>query len=76
MPNSLLVGIDVSADENKVRLLNPDGSSITRFKVPNNLPGAKSLSDKISGAMATNGFDSLVIALKLLLSTVTLLFTS
>jgi len=64
MPNSLLVGIDVSADENKVRLLHPDGSSITRFKVPNNLPGAKSLSDKISGAMTKNGFDSLVIGLE------------
>lgn len=64
MPSPLFVGIDVSCKDNKVQLLHSDGAEITRFSVPNNHPGAKSLSEKITGVMGKNKFDSLVIGLE------------
>ncbi|NLB53506.1 MAG: IS110 family transposase, partial [Syntrophomonadaceae bacterium] len=35
MSNSLLVGIDVSLNDNKVRILHPDGTSLSKFVVAN-----------------------------------------
>ena len=64
MPSPLFVGIDVSCRNNKVQLLHSDGSEIVRFSVPNNYPGAKSISEKITGVMGKNKFDSLVIGLE------------
>jgi hypothetical protein len=43
MSNSLLVGIDVSLNDNKVRILHPDGTSLSKFVVSNSVPGAKVL---------------------------------
>jgi transposase len=64
MPNPLLVGIDVSSSDNKVRLLDSSGNSLLKFSVSNNQPGAKTLASKIASAMAFNRFDSLVIGLE------------
>jgi transposase len=64
MPGSLLVGIDVSSGDNRVRLLDSSGNSISKFSVPNNQPGAKTLVSKIVSAMTSNRFDSLVIGLE------------
>jgi len=62
--NSLLVGIDVSLNDNKVRILHPDGTSLSKFTVPNSVPGAKTLSQKIAGVMDKSGFDDVVIGLE------------
>jgi transposase len=62
--NSLLVGIDVSLNDNKVRILHPDGTSLSKFTVPNSVPGAKTLSQKITGVMEKNRFDDVVIGLE------------
>lgn len=64
MSNSLLVGIDVSLNDNKVRVLHPDGTSLLKFSVPNNNPGATTLSQRVAGVMEKNSFDSLVIGLE------------
>ena len=64
MSNSLLVGIDVSLNDNKVRVLHPDGTSLLKFSVPNNNPGATTLSKRVAGVMEKNSFDSLVIGLE------------
>ncbi len=64
MPCSLFVGIDVSAKDNKVQLLHSEGHEISKFSIPNNLPGARTLSEKITGVMSKNNFDSLVIGLE------------
>ncbi|NSW92572.1 MAG: IS110 family transposase [Firmicutes bacterium] len=64
MPNSLLVGIDVSSCDNKVRVLDSLGNSLSKFTVSNNYPGARILADKITGIMTLNQFDSLVIGLE------------
>ncbi|MGE5632361.1 MAG: IS110 family transposase [Caulobacteraceae bacterium] len=61
---SLFVGIDVSAKDNKVQLLKSDGSEVLRFSVPNSLPGAKILSDKVVSAMSKDRYDSLVVDLE------------
>jgi transposase len=62
--NSLLVGIDVSLNQNKVRVLHPDGTSLSKFSVPNNTPGATTISQRVAGIMDKNSFDSLVIGLE------------
>lgn len=64
MPNSLLVGIDVSSCDNKVRLMDSLGKSILKFSVSNNQPGARIIASKIIGSMTLNHFDSLVIGLE------------
>ena len=64
MPTSLLVGIDVSSCENKVRFLDSLGISLSKFTVPNNQTGATKLSQKIAGVMASHKLDSLVIGLE------------
>jgi len=58
---SFICCIDVSYKDNKVQLLYSDGAEIIRFSVPNNHPGAKSLSEKIIVVMGKNKFDPLVI---------------
>jgi hypothetical protein len=37
LSNSLLVGIDVSLQDNKVRILHPDGTSLSKFIVKNSV---------------------------------------
>jgi transposase len=64
MPASLLVGIDVSSGENKVHFLDSAGNSLSKFSVPNNHPGAKTLSDRIVSTMSARMLDSLTIGLE------------
>jgi len=64
MPTSLLVGIDVSSCENKVRFLDSLGTSLSKFTIPNNQPGALKLSEKIAGVMTSHKIESLVIGLE------------
>ncbi|WP_235715921.1 IS110 family transposase [Acetivibrio cellulolyticus] len=51
MSNSLLVGIDVSLKDNKVRILHPDGTSLAKFVVLNSVPGANTLSKKLHNSL-------------------------
>jgi len=64
LSNSLLVGIDVSLRDNKVRILHPNGDSLSKFVVNNSISGAKTLSDKITNIATNNNFDSIVIGLE------------
>lgn len=64
MPTSLLVGIDVSSCENRVRFLDSLGTSLSKFTIPNNQTGALKLSEKIAGVMASHKLESLVIGLE------------
>jgi hypothetical protein len=64
LSNSLLVGIDVSLNDNKVRILHPDGTSLSKFVVSNSVPGAIVLSKKVTEVMDKYNFDSLVIGLE------------
>ena len=58
---SLLVGIDVSSYENKVRYLDSSGTSLSKFTISNNLPGASKLSQCIANTMNFHELESLVI---------------
>ncbi len=51
LSNSLLVGIDVSLKDNKVRILHPDGTSLAKFVVLNSVPGANTLSKKLHNSL-------------------------
>jgi transposase len=64
MSTSLLVGIDVSSRDNKVRFLDSFGTSLAKFSIPNNKPGAALLSERITKTMTSHGLDSLVIGLE------------
>jgi transposase len=64
LSNALLVGIDVSLNDNKVRILHPDGTSLSKFVVSNSVPGAKTLSQRVTGIVEKNSFDSIVIGLE------------
>lgn len=64
MSTSLLVGIDVSSSDNKVRFLDSFGTSLSKFAIPNNQPGAQNLSERISGVMTSHKLDSLIIGLE------------
>jgi transposase len=63
MKNRLCVGIDVSKCENIVSIVD-QSSVIDEFGVPNNLPGAKTISSRITAAMQRNSYDSLTIGLE------------
>ena len=47
MNNALFVGIDVSSKQNVAYIMKPDGDKHSSFSVPNNLPGAEALVDRI-----------------------------
>lgn len=64
MLSSLFVGIDVSAKDNKVQLLKSDGSEVLKFSVPNSLPGAKILSDKVVSTASNGHYEALVVGLE------------
>lgn len=64
MLSPLYVGIDVSAKDHKVQFLKSDGNEVLKFSVPNSLPGAKILSDKVVNAMSVGSYDSLVVGLE------------
>ncbi|SHF60724.1 Transposase [Desulforamulus putei DSM 12395] len=60
----LFVGIDVSMNDNKVRLLKEDGSDAGKLTVTNNLPGAIKLVDKILQTAGHYSVDKLVVGLE------------
>jgi len=64
LSNSLLVGIDVSLNDNKVRVLHPDGTSLSKFTVRNSVPGAEALSRKVVAIAQSNDFESIVFGLE------------
>lgn len=64
MPEPLFVDIDVSSRENRVRFLDSAGTSLSKFSVLNNQPGALILSSNIAQAMKIYKLDSLVIGLE------------
>lgn len=64
MANSLLVVIDVSLNDNIVRILHPDGTSLSKFVVANSVLGAKILSKRVTEIKDKYCFDSLVIGLE------------
>ena len=61
MSTSLLVGIDVSSRDNKVRFLDSSGTSLAKFLIPNNQPVAELLSERITKTMNSHKLDSLVL---------------
>ncbi len=64
MSNSLLVGIDVSLKDNKVRILHPDGTSLSKFTVLNSVTGAKAFTQRVAAVAEKHNFDSIVIGLE------------
>ncbi len=64
MLNSLLIGIHVSLNDNKVRILHPDGTSLCKFIVANSVPGAKTLTQKVTEIAESNNFDTIIIGLE------------
>lgn len=62
--NSLFIGIDVSAKNNTVYLMTPDGAKHSSFSVQNNLSGAKILSQRVVSAMSNYRFDNIVLGLE------------
>jgi len=64
LSNSLLVGIDVSLKDNKVRILHPDGTSLSKFTVLNSVTGAKAFTQRVAAVAEKHNFDSIVIGLE------------
>ena len=64
MQDSLLVGIDVSLKSNKVRILHPDGTSLSKFIVNNSVPGAKALSERITKIAQNKAFENIMIGME------------
>lgn len=63
MAKTLYLGIDVHSQHNSCRFTDENGTSLdATFTVPNNLPGAQELEQKILTAMKENNFDTLKIA--------------
>lgn len=60
----LFVGIDVSLKENKVCFLMEDGTAAGRLTIPNNLPGAGKLVDKILNTAHQHSVNKLVVGLE------------
>ena len=48
MQYSLLAGIEANLKSNNVYILQPDGTSLSKFIVNNSLPGVKTLSERIT----------------------------
>jgi transposase len=64
MQDSLLVGIDVSLKSNKVRILHPDGTSLSKFTVNNSVPGAKTISERITKIAQNKVFENIMIGME------------
>lgn len=62
--NKLFVGIDVSKCTNSVVLMDNSGNTVDSFDVDNNLPGANTLSSKVTAAMQALSCDSVNIGLE------------
>lgn len=62
--NPLYVGIDVGSRSNAVYLMKPDGEKHSSFSVENNLGGAKTLTERIVSALASQGLTDVVIGME------------
>lgn len=62
--NPLFVGIDVGLEKNTVQILDVHGSSLTRFKVPNDLPGKEDLVARILMTASQVGADCVRIGME------------
>lgn len=62
--NPLFVGIDVGLEKNTVQILDVHGSSLTRFKVPNDLPGKEELVERILATASQVGADGVRIGME------------
>ena len=62
--NPLYVGIDVGSRNNAVYLMKPDGEKHSSFSVENNLGGAKTLTERIVSALASQGLTDVVIGME------------
>ena len=62
--NPLYVGIDVGSRNNAVYLMKPDGKKHSSFSVENNLGGAKTLTERIVSALASQGLTDVVIGME------------
>jgi len=62
--NPLYVGIDVGSRNNAVYLMKPDGEKHSSFSVENNLGGAKTLTERIISALASQGLTDVVIGME------------
>jgi len=62
--NPLYVGIDVGSGNNAVYLMKPDGEKHSSFSVENNLGGAKTLTERIVSALASQGLTDVVIGME------------
>lgn len=64
MIETLFVGIDVGKTVNTVRLLDPYGSTLKLFTVPNDKPGAEKLRDSLKDTLLHADFDSVTIGME------------
>lgn len=62
--STLFVGIDVSACENVICVMNFEQDRLLQFAVPNSQNGADEIADKLSSLLADNFFTRVMIALE------------
>lgn len=62
--STLFVGIDVSARENVVCVLNFEQEKLLQFAVPNAQSGADEITDKLSDLLSDNTYNRVIIALE------------
>lgn len=62
--NSLYAGIDVSKNNNVAYLMKPDGSKHSVFSIPNDISGAKLLSERIVSSLESLSLSEVVIGME------------
>ena len=62
--NTLFVGIDVSSKTNAVFAINFEGKTLLNFSVPNDLPGAELMLEKILSALQDNNLEFVKIVIE------------
>ncbi|MGQ9533255.1 MAG: IS110 family transposase [Desulfotomaculales bacterium] len=62
--NPIFVGIDVGLEKNTVQILDLHGSSLTRFKVSNDLPGKEELVERLPATASQVGATSVRIGME------------
>ena len=62
--NSLYAGIDVSKNSNVTYLMKPDGTKHSVFSIPNDISGAKLLSERIVASLKSLSLSEVVIGME------------
>ena len=62
--NTLFVGIDVSSKTNAVFAINFEGKTLLNFSVPNDLPGAELMLERILSALQDNNLEFVKIVIE------------